>query len=102
MTSIDHRVVVTDRDPAGYTQPGNEAPTGMVVYFPDGCPPVTPAGWPADVDYDCSHGITVCPECIDSWRLDHFVSDPVEVPAGTPLTIQVSWAAERAHAPTRS
>ncbi len=96
MTAIDHRVFVTDPDMDAYVRTQGAAPMGMVVFFPGGCPPVAPPGWPEDVDYDGAHLSTVCPACADSWRLDHLVSDPVRVPDGTPLTMQVSWTAQRA------
>jgi hypothetical protein len=94
VSDVDHRVIVWVRDALDYPDPKLNA-SEVGPYFPDGCPELAPAGWPHDQrPYDAPHTTTVCPGCLDSWRADHLVSDPVQVPPGTPLTITFGWADE--------
>ncbi len=94
VSAVDHRVIMWLRDATDYPDPKLHA-AEVGPYFPDGCPDQAPAGWPHDQrPYDGPHSTTVCPACIASWRTDYLVSDPVQVPAGTPLTIAFPWTDE--------
>ncbi|CUU60880.1 hypothetical protein Ga0074812_14924 [Parafrankia irregularis] len=94
------RVLVVLREAAEH--PDNEAlDADLIPYFPGGCPDTAPDGWPhGTVDYGAPHAITVCPRCVESWRVDHRVSQPFPVPAGTPLILLFPWAAAQPVAAT--
>jgi hypothetical protein len=97
-SAVDQRIIVWQRNTAGFPNPE----LTIQPYFPDVCPRQAPAGWPADLPYDAPHTTTVCPACLDIWRTRHFVSDPVVVPAGTPLTLSFPWTRETTGRPHTS
>jgi len=82
-------VMVVERD--GFALPdgvvGPVPGPSPVVYFPAGCPDVTPAGWNGPVDYDGPHAVTVCPSCVASWLCDHEVGYPIPAPAAMAVPV---------------
>ncbi|TFE31032.1 hypothetical protein E0F15_11155 [Frankia sp. B2] len=91
---LHHRVLVTLRQHGDLVRLGVPPAAQVTPYFPDGCPETAPPGWLADNDYLGPHGETVCPACIDSWRRDHRVSEPVPVTDGIPLFLVFPWPVE--------
>ncbi len=96
--SLEHRVLITYNSREDYLAVGTHAAAQVTPYFPDGCPETAPPGWPTDTPYERPHLETICPACIQSWRSDFFVSDPVHVPDGVPLLLEFPWSAEIADA----
>jgi len=89
-----HRVLTTPRHHGDLLRYGVTPAAQVTPYFPAGCPETAPPGWPADDDNMVPHLGTVCPVCIDSWRRDQRVSDPVPVTGAIPMFLVFPWPPE--------